>query len=151
MFDTLVTSLCRDLGLNAPAGGNDGAFYLQVSDLEIGLLEETANESVILQCTVGNLGAEQRPGLFMELCEANYYWGATNGATLSFNAASGDVVLLREWSLAGLDAARLAKLLEGFVVAAEFWRDRLAARAETAPAARSGTVPFNPLATHMRV
>ena len=143
MFDNLVSALCRELGLDAPTGGNDGAFYLQVSELEVGLLEEPANESLILQSTVGNIGAEPRPGLFMELCEANFYWGATNGATLSFNAATGDVVLLREWSLAGLDAGRLARLLGGFVEAGEFWRDRIAAQAEGAPVRSQA---FDPLA-----
>ena len=126
MFDNLVAGLCRDLGLNAPTEGNDGAFYLQVNDLELGILEEPGNESLILQGTVGSLGAEPRPGIFAELCEANYYWAATNGATLAFNAASGDVVLIREWAMAGLDGARFTKLIEAFVVAAEFWSDRLA-------------------------
>ncbi|THF64108.1 type III secretion system chaperone [Pseudothauera rhizosphaerae] len=145
MFENLVTALCVHLGLAAPAGELDGAFYLQVGQLEIGLLEEPENDSLILECTVGNLGADQWPQQFQELCEANYYWSATNGATLGYNAASGDVVLTREWALQVLDSVKLAQLVEKFVVAAEFWNTRLDGRAQ-APAAE----PADALATMIR-
>ena len=128
MFDNLVAGLCRDLGLNAPTEGTDGAFYLQADELEIGILEEPENGTLLITCAVGSLGAETQPGAYMELAEANYYWGATNGATLGFNSATGEVVLHRQWALQALDAAQLLELVEAFVAAAEFWRERLAGR-----------------------
>lgn len=135
-FQALVGELCEALGLPVPTD-LDGAFHFKADDLEIDVLRDPGGESLIVQCRVASLGDDPSLELLSEICEANFRWCATAGATLGLNRSTGEVLLAREHTLQALDGQRFLPPLERFIDAAGFWKQRLSGApiVDAAPAA----------------
>ncbi|WP_142848255.1 type III secretion system chaperone [Telmatospirillum sp. J64-1] len=61
----------------------------------------------------------------LPLLEGNFFWQGTDGATLSIEAASRSIVLMRELPTDKLDLPLLQEGVERFVNVAEHWIGRL--------------------------
>lgn len=123
-FEDRIAGICNTLGLTAPET-LDGAFHLAVDDMEVSLLLNETGENMVFQSVVSVFTEPPTAETLGDVAEANFYWGATGGATLGLNRRSGEVVLAREWPLEALDDAKMTSLLETFIDAATFWNQRL--------------------------
>lgn len=92
------------------------------------LLQERADLNELdFVTTLGPVPPEARAAVFTELLSANFYWQETFGATLSWNADLGEVVLIYPLQLAGVTAESLETVFTRFIDLQAVWLERFAA------------------------
>lgn len=117
----------------------NGACTLELSDGRPVVLQLRSNiDELDFVALLGEVPGDVRADVFESLLSANYYWQKTMGATLSWNPALEQVVLIYPLPLAGATQDALVKVFERFLELQAAWRDRLA---ELASEARSGDAP----------
>jgi hypothetical protein len=89
-----------------------------------------STESVVLTAEVTTVPTAARARAFEVLLQYNYLWSEHGGVRTALANASGDVVLLFDLPLAGLDLARLCEVLTNLNAIAASCRTVLAAVAE---------------------
>jgi hypothetical protein len=141
LYTQLIATLCETLGMQVPPV-LDGAFHLRADELEIDILREAGGQTLVIQCRVATLGEDPGLELLGDICEANFRWCATGGATLSLHKGTGEVHLAREYPLQALDMQQFQTLLERFIDAADFWRRRIGGIAMAAPAAEASVPDY---------
>ena len=104
------------------------ACTLELSDGRAVLLQERAalNELDFV-ATLGPVPEEVRAAVFTELLAANFYWQETFGATLSWNAALEEVVLIFPLPLADATPESVETVFARFVDLQSAWAARFAA------------------------
>ncbi len=90
------------------------------------ILPENDPETVIARATVGSLEGVKERGEFMKSAlNANLFWGATNGATLSIGEED-TLVLSRHYEDAQFEVeTALGDEVEAFAAALDTWKKRL--------------------------
>ena len=83
------------------------------------------DESVYIYSLLGRVPDDGHERIYADLLHANYVFAENGGSTLSVDARSGNVVLIREERLELLRLSRLESVVEQFVNVAEGWMRRL--------------------------
>lgn len=90
------------------------------------IIPENDPDTIIARATVGSLeGVEDRGDFMKSALNANLFWGATNGATLSIGEDD-TLVLSRHYEDAEFESeTALGDEVEAFAAALETWKGRL--------------------------
>jgi len=105
----------------------NGACTLELDDGRIVLLQERADLNELdFVATLGPVPEDARAEVFAELLAANFYWKETFGATLSWNADIGEVVLIYPLSLADATPESVETIFTRFADLQSAWAERLA-------------------------
>ena len=106
----------------------NGACTLELADGRPLLLQERPNLNELdFVATLGPVPEEVRAAVFTELLAANFYWQETFGATLSWNAALEEVVLIFPLPLADATPESVETVFARFVDLQSAWAARFAA------------------------
>ena len=117
--------------------GEKNGFDISLDENDACTLELADGRPVVLQlraalneldfvATIGGVPDDRRADVFVELLSANYYWQETLGATLSWNPALEQVVLIYPFPLADATPESLESTFERFLELQAAWKDRLA-------------------------
>lgn len=133
-FQNLMAQVGPALELaRVTAYAEDDAWSL-VFDDEIGSTIDAewneSTESVVLTAEVATVPAPARARAFEALLQYNYFWSEHGGVRTALANSSGDVVLLFDLPLAGLDLPRLCEVLSNLNKIAASCRTVLTAVAE---------------------
>ena len=105
----------------------NGACTLELADGRPLLLQERPNLNELdFVAILGGVPDDRRGDVFADLLSANYYWQETLGATLSWNPALEQVVLIYPFPLADATPESLESTFERFLELQAAWKDRLA-------------------------
>ena len=105
----------------------NGACTLELDDGRIVLLQERADLNELdFVVTLGPVPEDARAEVFTELLAANFYWRETFGATLSWNADIGEVVLIYPMPLADATSESVETIFTRFADLQSAWAERLA-------------------------
>ena len=117
----------------------NGACTLELADGRVMLLQERAalNELDFVT-TLGPVPEEIRAEVFTDLLAANFYWNETFGATLSWNVALEEVVLMYPLPLADATPERVQTIFTRFVELQSVWSERFAGMIARAPERAAG-------------
>lgn len=116
--DGLLTELADRIGLAGLALDSEGSAQLAFDDVFVSLqLDEDAGY-LVLTSPIGEPAGDKAEA-YGRLLDANHYWSATGGGTLSRQRDSGVVFLQRGLPVSGLDGAAFETELQRFVDAAE--------------------------------
>ena len=126
-IDSILKEIGARNGLEIALDENR-ACTLELSDGRAVLLQERAalNELDFV-ATLGPVPEEVRAAVFTELLAANFYWQETFGATLSWNAALEEVVLIFPLPLADATPESVETVFARFVDLQSAWAARFAA------------------------
>jgi len=106
--------------------GENGACTLELDDGRLVLLQERADLNEIdFVATLGPVPEDARAEVFAELLAANFYWRETFGATLSWNADIGEVVLIYPLPLADATPESVETIFTRFADLQSAWAERL--------------------------
>ena len=133
-IDSILKEIGARNGLEIALDENR-ACTLELSDGRAVLLQERAalNELDFV-ATLGPVPEEVRAAVFTELLAANFYWQETFGATLSWNAALEEVVLIFPLPLADATPESVETVFARFVDLQSAWAARFAALVAAAQA-----------------
>lgn len=121
-----LKELGEKIGFEIALDGN-GSCTLEMTDGRPIILQHRANLNELdFVAALGEVPAEFRAGVFTDLLAANFYWNETLGATLSWNAAIQQVVLIYPLPLADATPALLETIFSKFLELQAAWKDRLA-------------------------
>jgi hypothetical protein len=135
----LLRALGEELGIEL-VPDEQGIYELLIDDRLPVLFQPTDDEAtLVISAGLGEIPPEAMAEGCRRLLERNLGSLAATGTGVGLSPESGNVMLMARLALAGLDAAGLAEVLEGFVMLADDWRDVLegldTAEAEDEPAA----------------
>ena len=121
-----LKELGEKVGFEIALDGN-GTCTLEMTDGRPIILQHRANLNELdFVAALGEVPAEVRADVFTDLLAANFYWNETLGATLSWNAAIQQVVLIYPLPLADATPALLETIFSKFLELQAAWKDRLA-------------------------
>ena len=117
--------------------GEKNGFDISLDENDACTLELADGRPVVLQlraslneldfvAILGSVPGDRRADVFTDLLSANYYWQETLGATLSWNPALEQVVLIYPFPLADATPESLESTFERFLELQAAWKDRLA-------------------------
>ncbi|MBQ2629761.1 MAG: type III secretion system chaperone [Kiritimatiellae bacterium] len=117
--------------------GEKNGFDISLDENDACTLELADGRPVVLQlraalneldfvAILGGVPDDRRADVFADLLSANYYWQETLGATLSWNPALEQVVLIYPFPLADATPESLESTFERFLELQAAWKDRLA-------------------------
>ena len=117
--------------------GEKNGFDISLDENDACTLELADGRPVVLQlraalneldfvATIGGVPGDRQADVFADLLSANYYWQETLGATLSWNPALEQVVLIYPFPLADATPESLESTFERFLELQAAWKDRLA-------------------------
>ncbi|MBQ3344992.1 MAG: type III secretion system chaperone [Kiritimatiellae bacterium] len=117
--------------------GEKNGFDISLDENDACTLELADGRPVVLQlraalneldfvAILGSVPDDRRADVFADLLSANYYWQETLGATLSWNPALEQVVLIYPFPLADATPESLESTFERFLELQAAWKDRLA-------------------------
>ena len=123
--------------------GEKNGFDISLDENDACTLELADGRPVVLQlraalneldfvATIGGVPDDLRADVFAELLSANYYWRETLGATLSWNPALEQVVLIYPFPLADATPESLESIFGRFLELQSAWKDHLAELASPA-------------------
>jgi hypothetical protein len=124
----LISALAQRLGLPSLTPDETGLYALRI-DAELPVFIQAGDEDtgIVLFAGIGSIPPEGAGGACRALLEANNFWLATGGFTLSLIPGTLNVLLGGRAPLAELDGSALFALFDRFVTAATSWRQRLPA------------------------
>lgn len=127
-LESLVEELGAALQVAGLALNENRMAALQIGSLKVTLEGTPLDDAVLIYSPVGALPESGRESLYATLLTAHlYYQEMGEGCCLGVDSVSGEIVLSRRLSLAGVDAGRLQEVLNEFVNWAEHWTSRLSA------------------------
>ena len=130
----LISALAQRLGLPSLTPDETGLYALRIdADLPVFIQAGEEDAGVIFFAGIGFHPSQQAGGACRGVLEANKFWLATGGFTLSLVPGTLNVLLSGRAPLAGLDGASLFELFDRFVTAATTWRQRLPTIVEELP------------------
>ncbi len=142
-YSAVLAEFGNQIGISGLSPNEDGAATLRINGaFEFNLLVSTAGDTVTAFAELGRPGGEEDPAeIYQALLEANYFWGATGGATFSLQPGSGVVVVAQQFPVASLTPAVLEQVLQRFIEFAEkglpgFGDEESGAESTTDPAFR---------------
>jgi hypothetical protein len=116
--------------------GNGCARLVFDEDLELDIEQEDGGKGLFLYCVLGPVPPGAGAALYRALLEANCFGQGTRHATLSVDAARGELLIHRRIDLVQVDPAWFAEAMDELLVAARQWRQACRdGRLENAPAA----------------
>ncbi len=134
-FDELIENFGKTCGVELSA--TDGAVALEIDGMAVTVQEVPERDALVVTGDVGEPPPEGLEALMTAMLEANYLFLGTGGGALARNPETGRFHLCRLASLASLDDAGFAALMETFSNVLETWRKMLAdyrpAAADAAP------------------
>ena len=138
-FVSMVKAVGTQAGAELAPEGN--ACELVFDDLPVTLHYLEAMDDIMLYCVVGTVPEkdEARLALFSSLLEANFFFRATAGSTLSVDIGSGLVAMQRVIPAKGLEEVDFLNALESYLNMAMLWRERCGTPGGETPA--SGDAP----------
>lgn len=83
-------------------------------------------ERLVLSCGAGRIAGAGSAEAMRTLLTFNGQWRATGGARMALDDGEGDVILLLDVNVEGLDAARLASIVTRFLEVQTGWQAYLA-------------------------
>ena len=81
---------------------------------------------------IGTVPKRKKASVYERLLSANFYWVGTQGATLSYQDDLDEVIIQFREDTANLSVERLQSVLEGFLIVAMKWKEKLARMIENA-------------------
>lgn len=144
-FDELIENFGKTCGVELSA--TDGAVALEIDGMAVTVQEVPERDALVVTGDVGEPPPEGLEALMTAMLEANYLFLGTGGGALARNPETGRFHLCRLASLASLDDAGFAALMETFSNVLETWRKMLAdyrpaVAADATAAADAGASPF---------
>ena len=125
-IETVLKELGEKNGFDISLDGND-ACTLELADGRPLVLQlRAALNELDFVAILGSVPGDRRADVFTDLLSANYYWQETLGATLSWNPALEQVVLIYPFPLADATPESLESTFERFLELQAAWKDRLA-------------------------
>lgn len=119
----LIADLGASMGLEELRPDEEGRVNLMFDDIPVSIEASSREGSVSIYSLIDQLPADMNCGnLHARLLDANYIHRETDGATLGVDAATRNVVLIREENLAVMSPGLFAACLERFINLAEHWR-----------------------------
>ena len=125
-IETALRELGEKNGFEISLDENDACTLVLADGRPVVLqLRATLNELDFV-AILGGVPDDRRADVFADLLSANYYWQETLGATLSWNPALEQVVLIYPFPLADATPESLESTFERFLELQAAWKDRLA-------------------------
>jgi hypothetical protein len=131
-FSALLADFGKKIGIADLAPDEAGYCCLAFDEVVVNLEFNEASDQLFLSSHVGDLPDDGREALYEQLLEANYFFRGTNGAVLSVDTPSKQVVLLHQTPTVTLDGGSFETLIENFVNVAERWVGQLSGSAPEA-------------------
>lgn len=103
---------------------DDGASWDLVFDdsLLVEAFHDQLGNKLVLTTNVGIPDDDRAGQLHKLLLQYNYLWRDTSGTRMSLEPPDGNVVMIYDLSLAGLDGVMLRNVLQNFTAAARAWK-----------------------------
>jgi hypothetical protein len=118
----LLRALGEELGIDL-VPDEQGIYELLIDDRLPVLFQPTDDAAtLVISAGLGEIPPEAMAEGCRRLLERNLGSLASTGTGVGLSPESGNVMLMARLALAGLDAAGLAQVLEGFVLLADDWR-----------------------------
>ena len=123
-FNELIENFGKTCG--AELSATDGAVALEIDGMSVTVQEVPERDALVVVGDVGEPPPEGLEALMTAMLEANYMFLGTGGGALARDPETGRFHLCRLASLASLDDAGFAALMETFSNVLETWRKMLA-------------------------
>jgi Tir chaperone protein (CesT) family len=121
----LWQELGKEVGLDGLQLDENGACTL-VFDGRVPVNSAIMEDAVVLHASLGVAPGARREAFLEMLLAANLFWLESDGATLSLEPISGEVLLARKLDSRELTVDGLREALDGFANAVDYWRERIA-------------------------
>ena len=121
----LLAEVAPILGLDALVqhDGDDGVSWDLMFDdsLLVEAFHEEATNKLVLTTHVGTPDEDRAAQLHRLLLQYNYLWRDTSGTRMALEPPDGNIVMIYDLPLAGLDGVTLRNVLQNFSAAARAW------------------------------
>lgn len=103
---------------------DEGASWDLIFDegLLVEAFHDPLSDKLVLTTHLGIPSEDRAPNLHKLLLQYNYLWRDTSGTRMSLEPPDGNVVMIYDLSLAGLDGVMLRNVLQNFTAAARAWK-----------------------------
>ena len=125
-IETALRELGEKNGFEISLDENDACTLALADGRPVVLQLRAALNELDFVAILGDVPDDRRADVFADLLSANYYWQETLGATLSWNPALEQVVLIYPFPLADATPESLESTFERFLELQAAWKDRLA-------------------------
>ena len=125
-IETELRELGEKNGFDISLDENDACTLVLADGRPVVLQLRAALNELDFVAILGSVPGDRRADVFTDLLSANYYWQETLGATLSWNPALEQVVLIYPFPLADATPESLESTFERFLELQAAWKDRLA-------------------------
>ncbi|WP_038168283.1 type III secretion system chaperone [Verrucomicrobium sp. BvORR106] len=108
---------------------------------------DKSGDKLVLTTHVGTPTDERASQLHKLLLQYNYLWRDTSGTRMALEPPEGNVIMMYDLALAGLDGVELRNVLQNFAAAAKAWALLIAGSQtsdDAAPLEGSDDTPFDP-------
>ena len=124
-IETALRELGEKNGFEISLDENDACTLALADGRPVVLQLRAALNELDFVAILGGVPDDRRADVFADLLSANYYWQETLGATLSWNPALEQVVLIYPFPLADATPESLGSTFERFLELQAAWKDRL--------------------------
>ena len=125
-IETELRELGEKNGLDISLDENDACTLVLADGRPVVLQLRASLNELDFVAILGSVPGDRRADVFTDLLSANYYWQETLGATLSWNPALEQVVLIYPFPLADATPESLESTFKRFLELQAAWKDRLA-------------------------
>ena len=125
-IETELRELGEKNGFDISLDENDACTLVLADGRPVVLQFRAALNELDFVAILGSVPGDRRADVFTDLLSANYYWQETLGATLSWNPALEQVVLIYPFPLADATPESLESTFKRFLELQAAWKDRLA-------------------------
>lgn len=136
-FQQVFNEFGQRIGVSELALDEQGYCHLRFDEVDIHFQTLDDGERVLCHAPVGVLLQDTNAALVWELLNANYLYRQTLGATLGWDAQSGQCILSSLVDARALDVNGLEAITQHLVNAAEHWMQRLALATQTSSASQN--------------